>query len=600
MLWQFSKNLPFYFSLFSILLSSRALPVYSTELTPENFKHTIAEGVWFIEHFSPYCGHCRKFAPTWEELVKENEAQSNPGIRLAQVDCAAHGDLCNDNGVTGYPQLNLYVDGKLTDQFRKSREKGLLEAFMKKHARPEPEHEPETHTQDEEIREQPITPPVRPPTNPSGEVLVLDPSNFDSIVTSKPTFVKFYAPWCGHCKKLAPVWKQLAKALQNKLVVAEVNCEEYGSLCTSQDVEGFPSLKYYTAGSKTEYNGGRKLEQLKAFAEKASGAATKAVTPDQLEQHVDAEDVVYVLLHTSSMSGIINALSPAFLPLLGSPKILTVEDPPESLFSRLSIKPTSSSTWYLVALKNHDFETPSALISSHFTPGELSDPDRQSVFAQWLINNRLPTTVELTRDTFQSIMNAPSRPLVVITSVTEENEELARRTLFELGKSWRKETGGKGIASGTRGKRPVVFAYMNAEKWKDWMKSMYGVKPKKTLELSELDVVIADHQELIYYNTDSTGSRIKLTSDSSVFSAIDGVINGQTKYKHSENFIERLARYLNKKMTAIETYVVNNPMHTIFFLCGIIVVVILGIRKVLADDPMDKDLGKMGKGGRLD
>jgi len=94
-LWELPNVLPsiflssFYF-VFLALLGS-AIPVHSTEFTPDNFKSTIASGIWFIEHFSPYCGHCRQFAPTWEELVKYNDEQTSNGIELAQVNCAVHG-----------------------------------------------------------------------------------------------------------------------------------------------------------------------------------------------------------------------------------------------------------------------------------------------------------------------------------------------------------------------------------------------------------------------------------------------------------------------------------------------------------------------------
>lgn len=45
----------------------------------------------FVEHFSPYCTHCKHFAPTWEKLVEHYESMESPGVHLAQVDCAANG-----------------------------------------------------------------------------------------------------------------------------------------------------------------------------------------------------------------------------------------------------------------------------------------------------------------------------------------------------------------------------------------------------------------------------------------------------------------------------------------------------------------------------
>ena len=72
------------------------VPVVSTEspglrepLTPENFNSTIKNGLWFVEHTSPHCWHCRNFAPTWEKLA--NSEDDHKGVEMAQIDCAMNG-----------------------------------------------------------------------------------------------------------------------------------------------------------------------------------------------------------------------------------------------------------------------------------------------------------------------------------------------------------------------------------------------------------------------------------------------------------------------------------------------------------------------------
>lgn len=170
-------------------------------------------------------------------------------------------DLCNKHGVKGYPQMNLYRDGEFVEQFKGARDMEKLTAYLDSRA---DVPEVQEHVVDEVNLET--------AANAQGTVLSLTPSNFESVVAQGPTFIKFFAPWCGHCKKLAPLWVQLASHMKGRLTIAEIDCEAHGSLCKAQGVQGYPTLAFFNGGSgshKTEYNGGRKLEQLKNFAEKA-------------------------------------------------------------------------------------------------------------------------------------------------------------------------------------------------------------------------------------------------------------------------------------------------------------------------------------------
>jgi thioredoxin domain-containing protein 5 len=79
----------------SLALVALALPTIrgkSTDLTPDNFKSSVSNGFWFVEHFSPYCSHCIAFAPTWDKLVKEAETEL-PNVSLGQVNCVVHGGM---------------------------------------------------------------------------------------------------------------------------------------------------------------------------------------------------------------------------------------------------------------------------------------------------------------------------------------------------------------------------------------------------------------------------------------------------------------------------------------------------------------------------
>jgi len=98
----------------------------------------------------------------------------------------------------------------------------------------------------------------------------LTEENWDAATSGKTVFAKFFAPWCGHCKRMKPDWDKLMAEYKDSstLLVADVDCTAGGKAkCDEAGVKGFPTLKYGEPDDLQDYKGGRGFDDLKKFAE---------------------------------------------------------------------------------------------------------------------------------------------------------------------------------------------------------------------------------------------------------------------------------------------------------------------------------------------
>ena len=104
------------------------------------------------------------------------------------------------------------------------------------------------------------------------DVMVLEGTNFEVMTkfgSGEDTghwFIEFYAPWCGHCKKLAPTWEEVATELKGKVNVAKVDVTENQALGQQFGVKGFPTLLLFKNGKMEKYKGARTKEALCEYA----------------------------------------------------------------------------------------------------------------------------------------------------------------------------------------------------------------------------------------------------------------------------------------------------------------------------------------------
>ncbi|CAJ1367000.1 unnamed protein product [Effrenium voratum] len=97
---------------------------------------------------------------------------------------------------------------------------------------------------------------------------------WDEMTAGKSVFVKFFAPWCGHCKTMKPAWDKLMEEYKGDkdILVADVDCIGTGkSMCDEVGVKGFPTIKYGDPHAMEDYKGGRDFDALSSFTKESLG-----------------------------------------------------------------------------------------------------------------------------------------------------------------------------------------------------------------------------------------------------------------------------------------------------------------------------------------
>ncbi|XP_041669532.1 protein disulfide-isomerase A4 [Cheilinus undulatus] len=243
-------------------------------LNDNNFD-TFMEGkdTVLIEFYAPWCGHCKQFAPEYEKIaqtLKEND----PPIPVAKVDATVANDISGRFEVSGYPTIKILKKGEPIDYEGARSEKAIV-AKVKEVSQPDWKPPPEA-------------------------TLVLTKDNFDETVDNADIIlVEFYAPWCGHCKKLAPEYEKAAKELSLRsppIPLAKVDATVENKIASRFDVTGYPTLKIFRKGKVFDYNGPREKYGIVDYMGEQAGPPSKQVqAPKQVQELIkDGDDTVIV------------------------------------------------------------------------------------------------------------------------------------------------------------------------------------------------------------------------------------------------------------------------------------------------------------------
>ncbi|KAL6477516.1 hypothetical protein MHYP_G00133510 [Metynnis hypsauchen] len=239
------------------------------ELNPSNFNKQVlqSDSLWLIEFYAPWCGHCQRLTPDWKKA-----ATALKGIvKLGAVDADQHKSLASQYGIQGFPTIKIFGANKNNpEEYQGGRtSQAIVEGAMTALR---------SLVKDRLSGRAGGSGQSKQSGGGSGagnknDVVELTDDNFDRLVLKGDEFwmVEFFAPWCGHCKRLEPEWTAAATEIKEqtkgKVKLGAVDATVHQGLASRYGIRGFPTIKVFNKGENPEdYEGGRTRSDIVAHA----------------------------------------------------------------------------------------------------------------------------------------------------------------------------------------------------------------------------------------------------------------------------------------------------------------------------------------------
>lgn len=230
------------------------------DLKSNNFDNLVlnSDNIWVIEFYAPWCGHCQNLKPEYEKAATALKGI----IKVGAVNADEHKSLGAKYGIQGFPTIKIFGDDSKPEDYNGPRTAASIVDAALNMAGQKARKALGGKKSDNNSK-----------TKDSKDVIELTDDNFDKMVMNSEDMwlVEFYAPWCGHCKNLAPIWASAATELKNKVKLGAIDATVNRVKASQYDIKGYPTIKYFAPGKKSfdsveQYEGGRTSSEIVNWA----------------------------------------------------------------------------------------------------------------------------------------------------------------------------------------------------------------------------------------------------------------------------------------------------------------------------------------------
>ncbi|KAM5584113.1 protein disulfide isomerase-like 1-4 [Rosa sericea] len=291
------------------------------------------------------------------------------------------------------------------------------------------------------------------------DVVVLKGANFsETVKKNRFVLVEFYAPWCGHCQALAPEYAAAATELKGgDVILAKIDATEENELSQEYDVQGFPTIFFFSDGVHKPYTGQRTKEAIVTWIKKKTGPGISNVTTVEDAERILASETKFVLGFLNSLVGPESDELAAASRLEDDVNFYQTVDPEVAKLFHIDSEVKRPA---LVLIKKEDEKL------SYFA-GKFD----KSAIAEFVFANKLPLVVTFTRENAASIFESEiKKQLLLFASSNDakkvlpefvEAAKLFKGKLIFVFVETDNEDVGKPVSDyfGITGDAPTVLAY---------------------------------------------------------------------------------------------------------------------------------------------